>query len=195
MPGAPWHTRHSDHYSAQLAFAMTRPGASSNVGAPVGTAALSGALVVAEAFEWASPFDLPGSAAAVEGPTPIAAITAARATILALRLPDLIFAISTSLSRRILSARRSYSIEPTLRAAQRRCVPLPGEARPSFTRSGDLCNEEGAPTTRVRPIARKKVNVAASQLEQHLPWQPRRQAASRRGISFAKSPARSREPW
>lgn len=81
---------------------MLRPGASSTATTTAGTTAFSGALVFAGAFEWASPCDLPGAAAAVEGPA-IAAITATSAMIPDPRLPDFLFAISTSLSRRTIT--------------------------------------------------------------------------------------------
>jgi hypothetical protein len=199
MPGAPWRTRHPSRYSAQLASGMQSPGAVSNAAAGVGATtiagalAVSGALVFAGAFEWASPCDLPGAAAAVEGPTLIAAITAASAMIPALRLPDFVFAISTSLSRGTFCAppqlvRRAHSASG---AAPLR-PPSGGGAGAFHSFGGSVQRRKGA-TTRSPPIARKKVSAAASQLEQHLPWQPRRQATSRRGF-FRERSGSLREP-
>ena len=79
-------------YSAQLASKL---GATYHAGTTAGALAFCGA------------FDFPGLAEAADGPAATAATTAISAMIPDPRLPDFLFAISTSLSCNAAGARRS----------------------------------------------------------------------------------------
>ena len=163
---------------------MTRPSARSHAGTNAGAATSAGEL------EFSAPLDLPGVADAVAG-TANAAITAMSATIPDTRLPDFLFAISTSLSRKSASSRRSSN--NCAHSVTRTDALRP----PSGGGTGAIHSFEGWLHFRGRPTnegandrAQESKGGGISARATPSMAGPRRQAASRRGLFF-----RGRSSW